>query len=129
MADLFSKSLTTINMKTSNFLEEKKIQTYIAKLNADVEIIEKEIGKMVYTAWANGQDVSEELIAAQLSEISKKKQTILEQKEAASELARKEVEILGKGDVAKAHAVYCPNCGHGYDTPVKFCRCCGTKME
>ena len=129
MTDLFSKSLTAINMKTSNFLEEKKIQTYLAKLNTDIEILEQEIGRVIYTAWSNGLDINQELISEQLESIAKKKQTIVEQKTAAAELARKEVEILGGNDTAKTSSIFCPNCGFGYDTPVKFCRCCGTKMD
>ena len=35
MADIFSKGITTLNVKTSTFLEVKKIQTYIAKLNSE----------------------------------------------------------------------------------------------
>ena len=49
MADLFSKGLTAINVKTSTFLEEKKIQTYVAKLESEIETLEKEIGKKIYS--------------------------------------------------------------------------------
>ena len=51
MADIkgsFSKGLTAINVKTSSFLEAKKIQTYIATLNAEIEALQKEIGTIVY---------------------------------------------------------------------------------
>ena len=44
MADLkgsLSKGLTAINVKTSTFLEAKKIQTYISTLNAEIEGLQK----------------------------------------------------------------------------------------
>ncbi|WP_368274731.1 zinc-ribbon domain-containing protein [Enterocloster lavalensis] len=25
--------------------------------------------------------------------------------------------------------MFCPNCGQPYDTPVKFCKKCGTKLQ
>lgn len=129
MADLFSKGLTTLNVKTSTFLEEKKIQTYIAKLESEIEALEKEIGKTIYAAWADGKEVNADLVAGLLGEVDKKKATIAEQNEAAAELSRKENEILGKSEAPKAGKIFCSNCGQSYDTPVKFCRNCGTKME
>lgn len=132
MADLFSKGLTTLNVKTSTFLEEKKIQTYIAKLNAEVSALESDIGRIVYDAWSNGNEISAELLQEQLAEIGKKKQAIEEQTAAAAELVRMEKEILGKAEASKeAKApgkIFCSNCGQGYDSPVKFCRKCGTKL-
>ena len=65
----------------------------------------------------------------QLLTISQKKQIIQEQTKAAEELARKEKEILGTGDGVKPERIFCPNCGQPYDTPVKFCKKCGTKLQ
>ena len=129
MADLFSKGLTAINVKTSTFLEEKKIQTYVAKLESEIETLEKEIGKKIYSVWADEQEITVELIAELLEEIKKKNETIAEQKEAAIELSRKEAEILGKSEGPKPSKIFWSKCGQAYDTPVNFCRSCGTKME
>ena len=132
MADIkgsFSKGLTAINVKTSSFLEAKKIQTYIATLNAEIEALQKEIGTIVYEQWNATGDVSLQLIGEQLLTISQKKQIIQEQTKAAEELARKEKEILGTGDGVKPERIFCPNCGQSYDGPVKFCRKCGTKLQ
>ena len=107
MADIkgsFSKGLTAINVKTSSFLEAKKIQTYIATLNAEIEALQKEIGTIVYEQWNATGDVP-------------------------LQLARKEKEILGTGDGVKPERIFCPNCGQPYDTPVKFCKKCGTKLQ
>lgn len=132
MADImesFSKGLTAINVKTSSFLEAKKIQTYIATLNSEIEALEKEIGSAIYEQWDETGDVSLQLIGEQLMMIRQKQQTIAEQTRAAEELAKKEQEILGTGDSAKPGRIFCPNCGQAYDTPAKFCRKCGTKLQ
>ena len=86
MADIkgsFSKGLTAINVKTSSFLEAKKIQTYIATLNAEIEALQKEIGTIVYEQWNATGDVPLQLIGEQLLSISQKKQIIQEQTKAA----------------------------------------------
>ncbi len=130
MADFFSKGITALNVKTANFLEAKKIQTYISTLNSEIEALQKEIGVLVYEKWNQTGEISLELVASQLEQISQKKQTILEQTQAAEELERRQKQILGTGDSgAKPGKIFCPNCGQGYDTPVKFCRKCGTKLQ
>ena len=132
MADLkgsLSKGLTAINVKTSTFLEAKKIQTYISTLNAEIEGLQKEIGRLAYEEWQENGTVSLAKIGEPLMEISRKKQTIEEQKKAAEELELKEQQILGTSESQKPSKIFCPNCGQAYDTPVEFCRKCGTKMQ
>lgn len=132
MADIkgsFSKGLTAINVKTSSFLELKKIQTYIETLNSDIAALEKEIGTIIYEHWSENKDASYEPASEQLTEIFQKKQTILEQTKAAEELAMREKKILGTGEAAKTVRTFCPNCGQAYDTPVKFCTKCGAKLQ
>ena len=132
MADLkesFSKGLTALNVKTSTFLEAKKIQTYISTLNGEIEALYKEIGRRAYEDWQENGSISLSNIGDQLMETSQKKQTIEEQTKAAAELERKEQQILGTGEAQKPGKIFCPNCGQSYDTPVKFCRKCGTKLQ
>lgn len=132
MADLkesFSKGLTAINVKTSTFLEAKKIQTYISTLNNEIEALQKEIGRRAYEDWEKNGSISLSNIGEQLMEISKKKETIAQQKIAAEELEKKEQQILGTADNQKPSKIFCPNCGQSYDGPVKFCRKCGTKLQ
>lgn len=132
MADLkesFSKGLTALNVKTSTFLEAKKIQTYISTLNNEIEALQKEIGRRAYEDWEKNGSISLSNIGEQLMEISKKKETIAQQKIAAEELEKKEQQILGTADNQKPSKIFCPNCGQSYDGPVKFCRKCGTKLQ
>ena len=132
MADLkesFSKGLTAINVKTSTFLEAKKIQTYISTLNSEIEALQKEIGRRAYEDWEKNGSISLSNIGEQLMEISKKKETIAQQKIAAEELEKKEQQIHGTADSEKSSKILYPNCGQSYDGPVKFCRKCGTKLQ
>mgnify|MGYP005818155851 FL=1 len=132
MADLkesFSKGLTALNVKTSTFLEAKKIQTYISTLNNEIEALQKEIGRRAYEDWEKNGSISLSNIGEQLMEISKKKETIAQQKIAAEELEKKEQQILDTADNQKPSKIFCPNCGQSYDGPVKFCRKCGTKLQ
>ena len=132
MADLkesFSKGLTAINVKTSTFVEAKKIQTYISTLNNEIEALQKEIGRRAYEDWEKNGSISLSNIGEQLMETSKKKETIAQQKIAAEELEKKEQQILGTADNQKPSKIFCPNCGQSYDGPVKFCRKCGTKLQ
>ena len=132
MADLkesFSKGLTALNVKTSTFLEAKKIQTYISTLNNEIEALQKEIGRRAYEDWEKNGSISLSNIGEQRMEISKKKETIAQQKIAAEELEKKEQQILGTADNQKPSKIFCPNCGQSYDGPVKFCRKCGTKLQ
>ena len=132
MADLkesFSKGLTALNVKTSTFLEAKKSQTYISTLNNEIEALQKEIGRRAYEDWEKNGSISLSNIGEQLMEISKKKETIAQQKIAAEELEKKEQQILGTADNQKPSKIFCPNCGQSYDGPVKFCRKCGTKLQ
>lgn len=76
MADLkgsLSKGLTAINVKTSTFLEAKKIQTYISTLNAEIEGLQKEIGRLAYEEWQENGTVSLAKIGEPLMEISPEK--------------------------------------------------------
>lgn len=137
LKDTFSKGLTTINVKASTFLEANKIKAYIATVNQEIEALKTEIGDLVYCEWCQTQTISEENLQEKLAEIRKKENIIQEQTELARELSEKEKRILGGTPSASqggmsvegtAAACVCPNCGQQYETPVKFCRKCGTKL-
>ena len=94
-----------------------------------IEALQKEIGRRAYEDWEKNGSISLSNIGEQLMEISKKKETIAQQKIAAEELEKKEQQILGTADNQKPSKIFCPNCGQSYDGPVKFCRKCGTKLQ
>lgn len=147
MADLkstFSKGLTVLNVKTSNFLELNKIKTYIATLKSEIATLMSEIGEIVYQDWTQGE-IAIERIQDKLTEIAEKEVIIKQQQAELDELELKEKQILGgqnnglnAGAVSPAggrlmsgaeNAVICPNCGQRYEPAVNFCRKCGTKLK
>lgn len=147
MADLkstFSKGLTVLNVKTSNFLELNKIKTYIATLKSEIATLMSEIGEIVYCDWTQG-GVAIEHIQNKLMEIAEKEAIIKQQQAELEELELKEKQILGGQNSSQITGalppaggrpvsgddgvVICPNCGQRYEIAVNFCRKCGTKLK
>nr|WP_288827891.1 hypothetical protein [uncultured Clostridium sp.] len=147
MADLkstFSKGLTVLNVKTTNFLELNKIKTYIATLKSETAILMSEIGEIVYQDWTQGE-IAMEHIQEKLIEIAEKKAMIKQQEAELDELERKERQILGgqnngqnAGPASSVDGqrvpgteavVICPNCSERYGIAVNYCRKCGTKLK
>lgn len=126
----FSKQITKLNMKTSSFLEETKIKTYIGTLQSEIQELKAQAGELGYNAYMNGQDVS-----AGLKEIydgiTIRYQTIRQQEELLEQQAMRNKQVLGgmQAQTAAEAAVFCPNCGERYTAAVKFCRKCGTKLQ
>ena len=147
MADLkstFSKGLTVLNVKTSNFLELNKIKTYISTLKSETDTLMSDIGEIVYQDWTQGE-ITIEHIQDKLMDIAEKKAIIKQQEAYLDELELKEKQILGgsnngqeagaasPADCQKVQgaetAVICPNCSQRYGVAVNFCRKCGTKLK
>ncbi len=147
MADLkstFSKGLTVLNVKTSNFLELNKIKTYIATLKNETATLMSGVGEIVYQDWTQGE-ITIEHLQDKLMEIAEKKAMIKQQEAELDELERKEKQILGgqsNGQNAGAAspadgqpvagtetAVICPKCSQRYGAAVNFCRKCGFKLK
>lgn len=124
MADIFSKGLTTLNVATSTFLEEKKIQTHIDSLNEEIALLEREIGNFVFRSWVDHQDVSVESVKDKLELILQNQKKILECNENIEELRKKKHEILGTKQKG-----FCPNCGEPHEATMNFCKKCGSKLS
>lgn len=126
--DTISKSLTTINLKTSNFMEQNKINTYISTLESEILIIKSEIGERVYQNWEQGTPHLEGL-HEKLESIKSKKNLIQEQEKALEILVLKEKQILGentaKGKEVKEGMISCSKCGIENKLGYKFCVKCG----
>lgn len=135
MADLkgtISKSLTAINLKTSNFMEQNKIKTYISTLESEINTLKSEIGDKVYQNWEQGlfhlEGIEEKLESAKC-----KKALIKEQEKALEILDIKEKQILGemttKAKEIKEDVAFCPKCGTENKVGYKFCVKCGQLLE
>lgn len=142
MADIknmFSKGLTTLNVKTANFLEINKIKTYISTLKTDIETLKLELGAALYENWKAGEAPTTVEMEEKLRLIQEKEELIVAQEAEAERLAEMEKQILGETDRPAAPAaasepagdpvLVCPNCGQVYDRAFKFCRKCGTRMN
>lgn len=137
----FSKQLTKVSMKTSGFLEENKINTYITTLEEDIKKLKSDAGDRLYTMWAQDTYNQDEL-QPMMESIREKLAQIEEQKQKLAELKQKDSQILGRETkpaepAANAGAgagagddtpLFCPNCGERTKPGAKFCRKCGTKL-
>lgn len=132
MADLkasISKGLTTINVKTSNFMKQNEINTYISTLENEIKDLKFQIGDMMYSAKTNDTNCDEE-VAKLLDAIQEKYTLIDEQNKEKQELAEKEKQILGSaGAPAQAQMKYCTKCGHPNEMAYKFCEKCGNPLQ
>lgn len=122
----FSKQITKINMKTSNFLEENKIKTYVATLEGEIKDLKFKAGELGYVKWFN-KESSEEDLKKIYSMIAERYEIIHEQEKILQDLSEKGKQVLGEasGEVV----IFCPNCGERYAKVPNFCIKCGAKMR
>ena len=129
--DKFSKGLTTINVKTNNFMEQTKINAYISTLETEIAELERRMGGILYEKWLQGE-FSVECVEELLSAIHSKKEEIRIQKERLEEITRQEQQILGNGKSQSAidgECIYCANCGTQNAANYKFCVKCGSPLN
>lgn len=126
----FSKQITKINMKTSTFLEENKIRTYIGTLENDIKELYKNAGETGYEMWKEQSfDVAQ--LTTFYEQIQDKYNTISEQEKLIQELIDKSKQVLGDNGTNPdgQEQVFCANCGEGYPVTSNFCKKCGTKLH
>lgn len=134
--DTFAKGITTLNVKTNNFMEENKCKTYISTLEEEIRKLKMSIGEITYENWGNMDSVKEQ-IQNTVNEINAKYQEIKAQEEKIKSLAEIEQQILGNGAVNEKMAaagpqegvVYCSQCGAQNSSNYKFCLKCGKPLE
>lgn len=96
----------------TSFVNATKLNMQIFDLNTEIEILYKEIGKMVYRVHT-GKEEDQEALQAKLLLIDEKLQKI--------------EEIHEKLKVAK-DKIYCPNCGRECASDAAFCSSCGAQL-
>lgn len=125
------KGITTLNVKTNNFMEESKCKTYIATLEKEINALKLSIGNSVYDNWTNNEDVMNG-IEEFLQKIKEKEQEIRVQEERIRQLSVEEKQILGVTDDRTGmaeDAVYCSQCGAKNASNFKFCVKCGASLK
>ena len=128
--DSFSKGLATINVKTSNFMEENKLKTSIATQEKEIEELKFSIGEIVYRNWGT-ESFSLQAVKEELEAIKKRYDMIEDCKKQIDELSQKEIQVLGNNPGEKEEAKrirYCPKCGAEAKKGYKFCEKCGNKF-
>lgn len=126
--DSFSKGLTAINLKTSNFMEENKIRTEIATKREEIEQLKLLIGNIVFD---NRNDFRIEMIQEYIAAIESKFAAIEELEKQIVEIAEKEKSILGTQPVQPVdprEIIYCTMCGSQNKRGHKFCEKCGKPL-
>lgn len=121
-----TKGLATINVKTSNFMEENKLKTHITTLETEIEKLKLSIGETIYLAWDKGENGLDNCVPA-MENIKKKYETITELKREIASLEEKEKEILGSSvdGGMQAGQKFCTKCGNPLLENAKFCTKCG----
>lgn len=133
----FSRQLTKINMKTSTFMEENRIKTYIATLENDIALLKSQCGELGYNLWLDNRFDVNKLIPL-YRQIAEKYQQIQEQERQIQELEEQNRKVLGTaqnpgmapgGPQPAAAGNPCPQCGTLCSPGVNFCKKCGAKLH
>ncbi|MCI9417499.1 MAG: zinc ribbon domain-containing protein [Eubacterium sp.] len=134
LKESITKSITTLNVKTNNFMEQSKYKTYISTLEEDIKKLKFQIGALAYEKWSNGEDGKEELEPL-FMQISSKYKEISIQEENIRKLYEEEQQILGTGSNASvannaaAPGIFCSQCGAKNAENYRFCVKCGSPLQ
>ena len=128
LKDKFSKGLTTINVKTNNFMELNKINTYMSTIENEIADLKKQLGEQMYLKW-----MQDELDLAQFesysNSIKEKYREIEMQKEKIEQLQKEEQQILGTNPGNQGQeTIFCSNCRTANAANYKFCVKCGSPL-
>lgn len=130
LKDMLSKGVTSVNVKTSNFMEINKIKTYINTLQDEINSLEKTIGNKTYQMWSIGAfDIG--TIEPELTKIKANFEEINNQEIKIKEIEAEADRILGNMDSAPdlSDKIVCPSCGRANGLDSKFCVGCGTQLK
>ena len=127
--DKFSKGLATINVKTNNFMEQNKINTYISTMESEISDLKMQLGETVYVKWMQeGFDIAD--VQDILEAIKAKYMEIDVQKEKIEKIILEEQQILGttQPQETEGKMIFCSNCGAPSAANYKFCSKCGSPL-
>lgn len=129
--DRFSKGITTINVKTNNFMEQTKINTHISTMESEISELKQQVGETVYAKWLQNEfQISD--VEEILNKIKEKYDEIQNQKERIEQIIVEEQQILGTSqpqEVVQEGTIYCSNCGTPSAANFKFCTKCGSPLQ
>ena len=132
LKDTFTKGLTTLNVKTNNFMEESKCKTYITTLENEIAGLKQKLGDDIYTSWMNQGDLTAG-VEETCKQIQNKYQDIEAQRLKIAQLQEEEKQILGAAPAQNAmpegETIFCSQCGTKNSVNYKFCCKCGAPLK
>lgn len=139
----FSKGITTLNVKTNNFMEQNKIKTYITTLESEINNLKALAGGELYEQWTNDHFEIAQL-EENLKAISQKYEDIKIQQTRLEQLLIEERQILGtpqnnpgmqqdhpdtSQNSQPGNTIFCSQCGKPNAINYKFCAKCGESLR
>ena len=132
LKDTFTKGLTTLNVKTNNFMEESKCKTYITTLENEIAGLKQKLGDDIYISWMNQGDLTAG-VEETCKQIQNKYQEIEAQRLKIAQLQEEEKQILGAAPAQNAmpegETIFCSQCGTKNSVNYKFCCKCGAPLK
>lgn len=131
-----NKSVTTVNVTSSVYLETSKRKVMIENDESAIRELTEKLGKTVFEQWENGI-FDQELIGEIAAEMQFKKQEIQRLRDEILNLENEKQMILGAKEAAaseNASAVsasrsgFCQKCGTEYKAGDVFCGSCGNRI-
>lgn len=116
------KSVATVSIKSSEFVEVTKFKTQMAGLEKDIEALQATLGKGYYRMWSSSEIELSELDEL-CEEIKNKEEEMEKCRVEMEELQNNNKKILGSESENK-----CSVCGAVNKEEAKFCIGCGSKL-
>lgn len=108
-----AKTAESAGEKARGVYNTSKTSLKIFDLTTDVEVLYKEIGRLVYAAHAN-EDISTEELEERLTAVDE---------------IKKQIETLRSEQKKEKAEKACPECGKICDGESVYCSACGTRLE
>ena len=122
-ADTAVKAAGVVTQKGGQIVEKTRRSFQVFDLNNEVELLMRDIGRMVYLTHT-GAETDEGELEEKLAQIDEKYARIGND----IEQARTVVEIKAELEAGKTTTV-CPVCGKSCDKTDLYCRICGEKLQ
>ncbi len=113
VGEFATKTCNTAGEKATGVYNASKINLKIFDLTTDIDVLYKEVGKMIYASHCN-EEMSAEDIDARLLAIDEKNREIEELREALKSASGEKK---------------CASCGKEHDRDCEYCSQCGAKLE
>ena len=127
--DSLTKGLTTLNVKTNNFMEQTKCKTYISTLESEIRELKMQLGNLVYENKVNGAPI-ETSVDEIIDQINDKYAEIKVQQERIAHILQEEQNILGTAqNTQELPPIFCSQCGSKNAGNYKFCCKCGIPLK